>query len=215
MAYTPINWQTGDTITAEKMNKMDNGWSVTDSIVICFDDSVIVQSDGGFVSLEVVSGDFSSAEEITATVNGLAYNLTGFDDGGYWTFGAPYGDYSTYTFSISFAPNSTTPEFVAQQAGTYTLKIETLLPTVETSADFTSAVKSVVKIAPFLCVNGITKIEEANTAKNNGQLLYFWTENSGCFFIHDIGSSCVIYPESQTVSAYFDRDFGVFNVVEA
>lgn len=28
MSYTPINWQTGDTITAEKLNKMDNGWLV-------------------------------------------------------------------------------------------------------------------------------------------------------------------------------------------
>lgn len=24
MTYTPINWQTGDTITAEKLNEMDN-----------------------------------------------------------------------------------------------------------------------------------------------------------------------------------------------
>lgn len=28
MIYTPINWQNGDTITAEKMNKMDNGWGI-------------------------------------------------------------------------------------------------------------------------------------------------------------------------------------------
>ena len=25
MAYTPTNWQTGDTITAEKLNKLENG----------------------------------------------------------------------------------------------------------------------------------------------------------------------------------------------
>ena len=28
MSYTPINWQTGEIITADKLNKMDNGWRV-------------------------------------------------------------------------------------------------------------------------------------------------------------------------------------------
>lgn len=33
MAYTPTNWQTGDTITAEKLNKMEQGIASTGGAV--------------------------------------------------------------------------------------------------------------------------------------------------------------------------------------
>lgn len=212
MAYTPINWQTGDTITAEKMNKMDNGWSVTAELVNCFEDSITAPTDNYEGSFTPTVG-FSTASEITVTLNGTTYNLTGFDDGGYWTWGAPYGDYSEYSFSIS--TNNGNYMYVFQLAGTYAIKIENPVKSADTSSDFKTAVTSISPTLAFLCRNGVTTIEQASAAKNNGQLLYFWTENSGCFFIHDFDSSCVIYPESQTVSAFFDRDFGTFTVVEA
>ena len=45
MSYTPINWQTGDIITAEKMNKMDNGWSVESSSQQLFSETVTTELD--------------------------------------------------------------------------------------------------------------------------------------------------------------------------
>lgn len=41
MAYTPTNWQTGDTITAEKLNNMESG---------------IAENDGYWIPLEVTAG---------------------------------------------------------------------------------------------------------------------------------------------------------------
>ena len=181
MAYTPINWQTGDTITAEKLNRCDNGWAVTSSTVTYFDGSVTAPDGSSYVSLSSVTGDFSSASEITATLNGVAYNLTGFDDGGFWTFGAPYDDFSTYAFSISFSPDATVPDFMAEEAGTYTLKIEAAATTIETSNNFEAAVNSVIDLGqlPFQCVDGVTSVDDANAAKGSGRLLYFWTQSHG------------------------------------
>ena len=36
MSYTPTNWQTGDTITAEKLNKMESGISANDTALTPF-----------------------------------------------------------------------------------------------------------------------------------------------------------------------------------
>ena len=211
MSYTPINWQNGDTITAEKMNKMDNGWSVNSTSVTCFEGNITTTA-GELEKAFSPTVDFSDASEIIVTLNDTTYDLTGFDDGGWWTWGAPYGDFSEYSFSISTYNGSYL--FISQAAGTYAIKIESLAKTTELSADFKAAVESASPPQTFLCVNGITTIDEAVAAKNSNKLLFFWTENSGCFFINDFDSQCVIYPESETVSAYFNRD-GTFIVVEA
>lgn len=34
MSYTPTNWQTGDTITAEKLNKLENGVAQGDKLIV-------------------------------------------------------------------------------------------------------------------------------------------------------------------------------------
>ena len=216
MAYTPINWQTGETITAEKMNKMDNGFAVTRGTTTYFDGSVTVPNGSSPVSLSDVTGDFSSASEITATLDSVAYNLTGFDDDGFWTFGAPYGDFSTYTFSISFGSGAAVPDFIAEEAGTYALKIEAAGMAIETSSDFEAAVNSVVDLGlqPLQCVDGVTSIDDANAAKDSGRLLYFWTQSHGCYLISTIGMSCTIVPESNAVTAGFNRD-GIFYITES
>ena len=190
MAYTPINWQTGDTITAEKLNRCDNGWSVTSGTATYFDGSVTVPDGGSEVPLSGVTGDFSSASEITATIDSVAYNLTGFDDGGYWTFGAPYGDFSTYTFSISFGSGATVPNFVAEEAGTYALEIEAVTTTAEISDSFAMAVATA---APLLkIVQQKTTWQQVYDAMAAGKIAYYY---------FDSGDSAYTYFAD---SAYFD-----------
>lgn len=43
MAYTPTNWQTGDTITAEKLNKLEDGVAQSGSTLVNIDISEFSQ----------------------------------------------------------------------------------------------------------------------------------------------------------------------------
>lgn len=218
MAYTPINWQTGDTITAEKMNKMDNGWGVQDGLVTYFDNSVTTE-DAHNRTVEISpTGDFSTANEITVTLDNTTYNLTGFNDDGYWTWGAPYGDFSEYTFSIYVDSGTDNYYFVTQTAGTYALKIQANGMTVETSTAFNMAVNSVPRrstAGAVQCVSGVTRLIDISVSQSKGDLLYFWTSAYGCFLITSVGRPCTILPENANVTATFDPDTGVFRVAES
>ena len=247
MAYTPINWQTGQTITAEKLNKMDNGWSVEatqlfsetvttvddegdifatlqyaeyinyDSITVVFNgqsyecaktdvdgtshygglseypfdlqsdpagaNTILTETAGTYTvaasvksvetstdfgkargywesesTQEFFSGsitttdgnnrqatitetpEFASAATLKVTLDNVEYNLTGFNDGGYWTWGAPDNDFSEYSFSISIDSGNGSAIFLSQVAGTYSLIIQGVGTVVDTSPTFRSAV---------------------------------------------------------------------------
>lgn len=213
MAYTPINWQTGDTITAEKMNKMDNGWGVQYELVTYFDNSVITEDAHNRTVVITPTGDFSTANEITVTLDNTIYNLTGFDDDGYWTWGAPYEDFSEYTFSIYVDSGTGNYSFVTQTAGTYALKIQTSGMTVETSTAFNMAVNSVPTTAGAVqCVSGATRRSDLSVGQS---LLYFWTSSYGCFLITSVGRPCTILPENANVTATFDPSTDIFIVRES
>ena len=170
MTYTPINWQTGDTITADKMNKMDNGWSITNELITYFNDSVVISDGGQYTQLDV-TGDFSAASEIVLTLDNVEYNLTGFDDDGYWTFGAPYRDFSTYSFSLYFTDGDTSPKFTTQNSGTYALKIEAAGTVVNISNGFATAVKTAGSNS-LQVVSGTTTWQEAYDALIAGKFVY-------------------------------------------
>lgn len=254
MAYTPINWQTGQTITAEKLNKMDNGWSVSttqlfsesvttvddegdifatlqyaeyinyDTIAVVFNgqsyecaknasyddvniygnfgedfseypfsiqsgseglNTILTETAGTYTvaasvksvetstdfgkargywesestaeffngSITTTDGnnrqatitetpEFASAATLNVILDNVEYNLTGFDDGGYWTWGAPYNDFSEYSFSIYIDSGNGSAIFLSQVAGTYSLIIQGVGTVVDTSPTFRSAVYS-------------------------------------------------------------------------
>ena len=102
MAYTPINWQTGDTITAEKLNRCDNGWGASTTTNELYSGSMTVSAggDGGAVIQAAIAEQLSNASQAVITIDGTSYTCDGFDDGGFWTFGAPYNDYSVIRAGI-------------------------------------------------------------------------------------------------------------------
>ena len=135
MSYTPINWQTGDTITAEKLNRCDNGWSVTSGTSTVFNDSVTTYQDGSDNAAELSIS--ISAETITVTYDGVAYSCTNDGD----MYGAPYDDYSTYPFTLY-----NDGYMLCETAGTHTVKVEAATSTVDVSDNFASAVMASVPI---------------------------------------------------------------------
>ena len=61
MAYTPTVWQTGDTITAEKLNKLENGVANTGGYDIVFTKTMDGMTADGASVEELASGGYKKA----------------------------------------------------------------------------------------------------------------------------------------------------------
>lgn len=135
MAYTPINWQTGDTITAEKLNKMDNGWAVESTQL--FSETVATTDTGQGFAVSQVQYVFEGTRppEVTVTFNGTDYICAINAQGGYGELGASGPDFTNYPFYI--APLSNGTNIFTSTAGTYAVAMS--MQSVEVSSDFSTA----------------------------------------------------------------------------
>ncbi len=163
MAYTPINWQTGDTITAEKMNKMDNGWSVSSSSTTLCDETVTTVDDGGMYDGQLSISSITSPT-ITVTYDGTPYQCAQDGDGG-------YGDDPNFTFSDYPFRIESDGFIITQTGGAHTVKIEATVTSVETSAQFADAVASASPL--FQIIINKTTWQEAHDAMASGKLCYY------------------------------------------
>jgi hypothetical protein len=200
MTYTPINWQNGDTITAEKLNKMDNGWGVSSTQL--FSETVTTRAApfGNAAELSYVSS--TRPETLSVTLNGTSYecHLNGDEY-------VPVGG----TFTIS-ADGSLDPWLlITAEAGTFSVAASTA--GIVTSSDFDAAVKSIVDVnsIPLLCVSGTTTRAEMTAAESASRLMYF---TSGGYFIITGGAAdgiIAFMPEQSELHAEFDEN-DLFNV---
>lgn len=181
MSYTPINWQTGDTITAGKMNKMDNGWGVQNTQF--FSETVTtVAGDYGNEAYLTYSTPIT-ADSITVVFNGNSYTCAAIS----MTTGTGYGgvdsswnyDFSEYPFAI--VSRGGTNYFATQNAGTYT--VSATGDVMEVSDSFKAAVSSSFSSPPPLeCIAGETTYDEMVAARQSGRLMYFYV-NGICHFV--------------------------------
>lgn len=182
MAYEKQTWKCGETISADKLNHMEDGianaggdcdcgYECTETKVSLFDGSVTTESDDpkqpgaiGDVSA------YTALEEppiITVTFNGTQYICEPLD--GQFAYGAEFNpetglDWSTYPFSLMLATEEGNPSMIATQtAGTYTIKIEMAEETVMTTPCFEKA-------RGYSCVDKYEPIISATvTTEDNGQ----------------------------------------------
>lgn len=224
MTYTPINWQTGDTITAEKMNKMDNGWAVESSSQQLFTKTVTTEldpeypEDGAWGDLEYST--LITADTLTVTFDGTDYICPRIDLGngsayGGYSNGAP--DFTVFPFAIlsSEFMGSINTNITTASAGTYAVSAYATSSSIETSPAFGTAVNSVVDTStvPMLCVSGITTLADMTMAYADGRIMFFRPYESArsIRFITDLTSSSVTFiPADQSVTATFEND--VFTV---
>lgn len=205
MTYTPINWQTGDTITAEKMNKMDNGWAASSTVLTS--ESVTTEQ-----SLVDAYGALSystpiTAETIIVTFNGTAYTCTAFVDGSDYT----YGDLDFVTVPFAILSSAEENGLSTPEAGTY--EIEIAVSSVEVSSQFTSAVNSAIPelIPPFHLVEDETTIDEYNNARALKRFCYMYgganqyvVINKG---VYSSGKTPLIVLPTPSIGSYaFDSD---------
>lgn len=205
MAYTPINWQTGDTITADKLNRCDNGWAVESTQLFSETVTTVAGQNGNLAQLTYSGTD--EPETMSVEFDGTHYECTRQDGGGseYW-YGAPSpGDFSRYPFVVLYTSGRWL--LLTQTADTHAVAASVV--SVEVSADFDAAVvKSIVDVSsiPLLCVPATTTRAEMTAAESAGRLMYFTT--NGYFIITGGVSNGIItfMPERSGLSAEFDEN---------
>ena len=138
MAYTPINWQTGDTITAEKLNKMDNGWGIENTQL--FSETVTTEAgEYGNEGLLAFSSIVSSSN-LSVTFDGVDYQCPlieadfGYGYGGF-TSGGDY-DFSVFPFALVFVSGYGNI-LATETAGVHTVSV--FVVDMQTSSDFDKA----------------------------------------------------------------------------
>lgn len=223
MSYTPINWQTGDTITAEKMNKLNPGWGMAQTQL--FSETVTTVDPGageaGFGMAELVYASVINYPSIIVTFDGVDYSCSVNEviDGvttqyiyGGWGEAGP--DFSVFPFAIvSYLEND---QFLGNRIATQTVGSHTVVvksTMIETSDSFRDAIFSVGAM-PLLCQSGVTTRDEMLTAFSMGRLLYFYSPFSTLHFIQDISSSITFIPnDTAAITAEFDGE-NIFRVSE-
>lgn len=206
MAYTPVGWQTGDTITAERLNRMDRGWSADSTQLL----SETVTTESGF---EDAGGAFEYSTQITAdtiivTFGGTAYTCNVSVDGS----DRIYGDFDFVTTPFVISSAEAEGNFLyTPEAGTYTVEIST--SSIEVSSQFVNAVNTAIPelIPPFRLVEDETTISEFKEARENGRLCYMWDGTTQYIVVRqDLPSSgktpLVVSPTPSNISFAFDSD---------
>lgn len=170
MTYTPINWQNGDTITAEKMNKMDNGWGVESTQL--FNETVTTSDEGGINYGVLLYASQIESPTIIVTFNGTSYTCDATEEDGVYLYGAPFGEQGPDFSDFPFAIESTTEgnNLYTETAGANTLAV--VGASLQTSADFTAAVSSIVGGAFYPLVLGETTWRQVVNAMAAGKLVF-------------------------------------------
>lgn len=226
MSYTPINWQTGDTITAEKLNKMDNGWAVESSSQMYANESVTTSDSGYGNEGTLAYGSLITASTLKVTIDGVEYVCQAAEVEGAYLYGGitpsfEY-DFTDYPFAItSTPPPPFMPEgdaqniFATQTAGTYQVKVDGVSTSLEVSDSFSDACNACVDTStmPMLCVSGTTTRADMIEAFGQGKLLFFRPYPALCknYLIISFGAEVAQFlPEDSAVSTTFTD--GVFTV---
>lgn len=171
MSYTPIGWVTGDTITAEKLNKMDPGWSAETATQTLFNDSVTTES-SEYGNEAEVSMTLITADTIAVTFGGTEYTATKLVIGnafGYGGVDAEWNyDFTEYPFAIVSATGNTV--FATETAGTFSFKIDADVTTYDVSTAFARIVNSLAPV--FRAYANATTWQEVHDAVKAGKIVY-------------------------------------------
>lgn len=174
MAYTKKTWECGETITADALNRMEDGieealqsgggtagYSCTETKTLLTEETVTTAvdpeypDDGAFGDLSYVFSE-KPPETLHITFNGVEYNCDRqqMPDG--------YAYSSDNVFTLFAYMDGTT--LLTPSAGTYSIKLEVINTSVETSECFQKAVKS---ISAPLVVNASVSPFDASVANKS------------------------------------------------
>lgn len=182
MTYTPINWQNGDTITAEKLNKMDNGWSVENTQLFSETVTAAAGEYGNYGTLAYAAQ--MNAPSVIVTFDGTDYTCNAVELGGvtyYGGIGRSGPDFSEYPFAIESAVSTGGPNGVyTQTAGQHTIAV--VVSTVQTSDGFAAAVAVASSPELFVVTENTTTWQEVHDAVAAKKLAFVYAESGSDLF---------------------------------
>lgn len=156
MAYEKQTWKCGDIVSAEKLNHIedgieeccsDKGYECTETTTLLTEESVTTEQSGRFVRGPLSYSQLINADTIRVTFDGIEYVCSNVaeEDGG--IYGAGDG-WTTYPFVLdsNSTPLGTGTMLYTETAGTYSVKIEAVELSAETTPCFRKAVQSLQPI---------------------------------------------------------------------
>lgn len=200
MAYNPTTWNTGDTITAEKLNHMENGITsaqvYTESETVRFSGEVTAEGNEGIYGALINCNLSDVPEQITVVFDGTEYTVSKVEINGnsvYGGFGETDPDFSEYPFTIMTQQGMPLSRLFTETASTHQVEIVTLTKTVK---------EDLADLIPVMqLISGVTNSADALAAFNAGKLLYFYHLNK-CYMVADIDTSAEEFnfiPENNSI----------------
>lgn len=173
MSYTPIGWQTGDTITAEKLNKMDPGWGTSSTQETLCNETVTTayDSEQGMNFGMLTYSTPITADVLLITFDGVEYECHAMRIGamtGYGGMTEQGPDFSVYPFAL--LSGSGANGIYTETAGTYTIKIDAVETTYDVSTAFTRIVNSIGPV--FRAYASTTTWQEVHDVVKAGKIVY-------------------------------------------
>lgn len=162
MSYETHTWESGETITAEKLNHIEDGiaeccsggdvgYECTSEWVTLTDESVTTVADEDSYEGNLAYSTPITADTIKVTFDSVEYICNrrstpnnNCEYGALWDDATESYDFSEFPFKVNSLSRGNL--LVTETAGTYSVKIEAVEESVETSDCFKKAVKSVVNI---------------------------------------------------------------------
>lgn len=154
MAYTKKTWECGETITADALNRMEDGidealqsgggtvgYSCTETTTLLTEETVTTaETDGRTVGNLTYTFQEEPPEILLITFDGVEYNCNRQVEEEANVYGSTDPTFSDYPFSLWVGLSYT--RLFTPSAGTYSIKLEEVNASVETSECFQKAVKS-------------------------------------------------------------------------
>ena len=188
MSYIPIEWKTGDIVTSEKLNKMDNGWSVENTQL--FSETVTTIAQGQENNATFSYNQIINSDVIEVTFNGMKYVCHRTVAGSWSYYGGctPQGDeFTVYPFGIVSGIDSGTVQnaLITETAGTYTVAVNAMTSTV--SDNFALAVATAEPVHDFEIIPGTTTWEEAYAAFTSKKNMYYFLSGTQKVYVLYVG----------------------------
>ena len=158
MSYEKQTWQTGDIITAEKLNHMEDGikeapgYIVTNNKTTIFEGELTTTSMGSFSGANVVLSQSIIGDYVIVTVDEIVCQLPKV----VLSFGTGYGEFDNngspifINYPCAFGTNGNDCYFFTSKDDTYEVKIETVGNVIEPSEFFGKAVQMVLPNNEFI-----------------------------------------------------------------
>lgn len=130
MAYTPTEWKSGDVITAEKLNKLEEGVQAAngEEWIIAFNGSITTASSGNIIMGSFTPTISIGGDSVLVTFENVTYELPK----AVLSFGVGYGEFDSSNnpiltnYPCAIGVNNGIYYFFTSEANTYTIEIKTL-----------------------------------------------------------------------------------------